>query len=313
MMHNDYSTIDTDISVAQEDGSAGYHNSYDLTYNQNADSGLSGGSLPPAHTGGMGRPPYGSATATYPYPSGVGYKQYSMPRPPAMINHNMMNYQMHNPNSQVERFNIYSTLQQIQMISDKIDWNKVGVLAFFKIGLAKLKAFGFLKILFLLVFKLKMFLIAMFFKFLLILKLMKFFKLLLVPLILLSLTPILSAIASPMLVGGLLSIPSRIIEFLTGPVYVPASTAATKYSATDPTILPSTASIAKTADSLTPTLFKFDDLNVLDRRRLNMLELVDPSMNLFRKMLDTEKCVERIACRMAVVEKAGIFPAWINW
>lgn len=305
MAHNDYSTIDTDISVAEEDGSAGYHNSYDLAYNQNTDSDWSGG--------GMGRPPYGLAAATYPYPASVGYKQYGMPRPPAMINHNMMNYQLHNPSSQSEGFNIHSTLQQIQMISDKIDWQKVGVLAFFKIGLAKLKAFGFLKILFLLVFKLKMFLIAMFFKFLLILKLMKFFKLLMVPLILLSLTPILSTVASPMLIGGLLSIPSRIIEFLTGPVYVPASSAATKFSNPDPTILPSTTSVAKSAGSSTPTLFKFDDWKMLDRRRLDMLELMDPSMNLFRKMLDTEKCVERIACRMVVVEKAGIVPTWINW
>lgn len=305
MAHNDYSTIDTDISVAEEDGSAGYHNSYDLAYNQNTDSGWSGG--------GMGRPPYGLAAATYPYPASVGYKQYGMPRPPAMINHNMMNYQLHSPSSQSEGFNIHSTLQQIQMISDKIDWQKVGVLAFFKIGLAKLKAFGFLKILFLLVFKLKMFLIAMFFKYLLILKLMKFFKLLMIPLILLSLTPILSTVASPMLIGGLLSIPSRIIEFLTGPVFVPASSAATKFSNPDPTILPSTTSVAKSAGSSTPTMFKFDDWKMLDRRRLDMLELMDPSMNLFRKMLDTEKCVERIACRMVVVEKAGIVPTWINW
>lgn len=317
MVQNDYSTIDTDIWVAEEDGSAGYHNSYDLTYDHENSDGRSPSS---GHAGGMGRLPYGSVASSYPYPASVGYKhQYEVPRlPAAMIHHNMMNFPVQNPNSQVEKFNVHNTMQQIQMITDKIDWHKVGVLAFFKLGLAKLKAFGFLKILFLLVFKLKLFLIAMFFKFLLILKLMKFFKLLMVPLILLSLLPVMSTVASPMLIGGLLSVPSRIIDYLTGPVYAPASSnVATKYSAAaDPTILPgaATASAAKAAGWSVPALFKFDDWNALDVRRLDTLqEMMDPSMNLFRKMLDTEKCVERIGCRMAVVENAGIVPAWINW
>lgn len=298
MGHNDYSTIDTDITVAEEDGSAGYQDSYDMSYNTapgnaNHGTGWSPATQPVSYSGMMGRPPYGMA-APYPYPGGQpvvapGYKHhvtYGGNMAPAYMNG-------HRPAGQ---YNMHSNLhQQIQMIFDKIDWQKVGILALFKIGLAKLKAFGFLKILFLLVFKLKMFLIAMFFKFLLIAKLMKFFKLLMIPLILVTLLPML--FSAPMVVGGLLSIPGRIIDFLTGPVYVPA--AATKLFTEPTTGTP----VGKTGS---PAFSKPDD----SRR---MLELFDPALTIFRKVLDSEKCVERIACRMAVVEKSGILPVWINW
>lgn len=330
---NGYSTINTDISVAEEDGSTGYHNSYGMNYNTggyykpggnpNGGTGWIPMSRPehpsePHSSGGaagnaggmMGKPHYGYAA---PYPinpmSLMGYKQMPM-MPPYMDMSN--HYQP--PIGQVEQYNIVNPLQQIQMVFEKIDWHKVGILALFKFGLAKLKAFGFLKLLFLLVFKLKLFLIAMFFKFLLILKLMKVFKILMVPLILLTVLPMLgSALSSPMLVGGILSFPQRIIDFLTGPVYAPAATAVTKYSDSDPTILPSgssSASTAKIGGVSTTVRSKLGDLNLFDRRRL---ELLDPTLTVLRKVLDSEKCVERIACRMAVVENAGILPVWINW
>lgn len=108
-----------------------------------------------------------------------------------------------------------------------------------------------------------------------------------------------------MLVGGILSIPRRLLEFLTDPIYVPA--AATKLY-TDPTALPGTA-VGKKGGLLN----KPEDSPVHDKRRLEMLELFDPALTVFQKVLDSEKCVERIACRMAVVEKAGILPVWINW
>lgn len=299
MIRDDYSTVDADISVAEEDGSTGYHNSYDLTYDAvgNQKTHWTGGNTmaPGRHTLG-------------PYPYQANYKQI-----PSLVNHNNfmppnMNYQLHHPNSQVEQYNIHSPLQQIQMIYDKMDWHKIGILALIKLGLVKLKVFGFLKLLFLLVFKLKLFLIAMFFKFLLIMKLMKFLKLLTVPLILLALLPLLSLIASPMLVGGLLTIPNRLLEFFTEPVFVP--TAVTKNSAADPTVLPSAASAAKTSSS---TLYELDNLSLINRRRLDILKILDPSMKILRKVLELDKCVERIACRMAVVEKIGIMPVWISW
>ncbi|XP_025198294.1 uncharacterized protein LOC112596723 [Melanaphis sacchari] len=302
MGNNDYSTIDTDISVAEEDGSAGYQDSYSA--NPNDGTGWSSSGQTGSYGGGVptiGRPPYGVAAVPYPYP--VGYKHhvsYISNVPPAYP-------YGHRPTGQ---YNMNSNFnQQVQMIYDKIDWHKVGMIALFKIGLAKLKAFGFLKILFLIVFKLKMFLIAMFFKFLLIAKLMKLFKLIMIPLILMTLLPlILSLFSAPMLVGGLLTIPSRILDFLTGPVFVPASaTAATKVF-TEST--PITGTAAGKNGVLPPSFSKPDDITVSDHRRLDMF---NPALTVFRRVLDSEKCVERIACRMAVVEKAGVLPVWINW
>lgn len=307
--HSDYSAIDTDISVAEEDSSTGYHDSYDVSYNHRPVGNPNDGTgWSPAVIPTMGRPLYGMA-APYPYPAGQvvapGYKHhvtYNNNMPPAYGN-------SHRPAGQ---YNVQSNLhQQVQMIYDKIDWHKIGILALVKIGLAKLKAFGFLKILFLLVFKLKMFLIAMFFKFLLIAKLMKLFKLIMIPIVLLTLLPlVLSLFSAPMAITGILSIPRRIIEFLTEPIYTPAAASASKLY-TDSTGLPSTA-VAKNG-GLPPSLNKPEDPPVHDKRRLEMLELFDPALAVFKKVLDSEKCVERIACRMAVVEKAGILPVWINW
>lgn len=327
--NKDYSTIDADISVAEEDGSAKYQNSYEYgivggSYGPNnwntAGSPGHGYAAPPGSPGvGTEHLPYGMM-ASYP-PSGhvpaPGYK----PRipyiyPPSGIDAQNQQPETTNqqPSSSVGSINTHSPLYLIQMTIDKIDWQKIGILALLKVGMAKLKAFSFLKILFLLVFKLKLFMIALFFKFLLIFKLMKFFKMFMIPLMLISVLPIMSSLASPTLVGGLLSIPSRIIDYLTGPVYAPASaTAATKHSAADPTILPSVTSAKSSGPSSSTNLLKRTYISLQDRRRLESLELSDPTFNIFQKVLDSERCLERIACRMAVVEKVGILPTWVNW
>jgi len=36
-------------------------------------------------------------------------------------------------------------------------------------------------------------------------------------------------------------------------------------------------------------------------------------IDVFWNIIDSEKCVERIACRMAVAEEFGATPVWINW
>ncbi|KAE9523811.1 hypothetical protein AGLY_015699 [Aphis glycines] len=62
---NDYSAVDTDISVAEEDGSAGYQDSYDASYNKGNDgTGWSPSGSYGIGGGGMStidRPPYGLA------------------------------------------------------------------------------------------------------------------------------------------------------------------------------------------------------------------------------------------------------------
>jgi len=43
------------------------------------------------------------------------------------------------------------------------------------------------------------------------------------------------------------------------------------------------------------------------------LKVSYPIMEFFWKVMDSENCIERIACRMAVAEAAGTMPIWINW
>lgn len=295
MGHRRYSTIvDAGVSTAaaeqDEDGGNGPMNAYEVTdRSRPADQAVHG-------TVGNS-PPYGSA-AVYPmYRSvPVGF-QHGPPMPSAW------------QSGVDDYYGRYGYQQQQQHVSakhDKIDWQKIGILALFKIGLAKIKAFSFLKILFLLVFKLKLFLIAVFFKFLLILKLMKLVKLMTIPMLLAMFLPMMSSLASPTVIGGLLSLPNRIIDFLTQPVYAPAAIAATHKHTVS-------AEAAKTnANAGGGSSSKPDDPSTPGHRR-RRLNAIDPALDAFWNVLDSEKCVERIACRVAVVERIGILPAWINW
>lgn len=228
----------------------------------------------------------------------------------------------------------------------KIDWNKIGILAFIKLSLFKLQAIGFQKILFLLVFKLKMFMAAIFFKFLLIVKLMKFFNILIFPLFILQLLPsiwqilrmrptsiptlqenaqstLLASTALPILSSG----------GLTGGSASSGSGGTLLPGVTTNTLIPGGMTINgnRLPNGITNTLvpssntgnrlptgqgfssFKLDDLNINNEQQKEPLELFDPTLDIFEKLLDSEKCVERIACRMAVAEKAGIMPLWISW
>lgn len=328
MINNGYSTIDADVLVAEEDGSVNYHDAYDQPYGGGYKPAPDGpndwntAGRPPGNSGGGAAQPLYGMMAPYP-PSGhvpaPGYK----PRTPyiyppsgvgAHHQHPDMTYQRPGETS-VGHSGFLGPLHHLQMIIDKIEWQKVGILALLKVGMAKLKVFSFLKLLFLLVFKLKLFMIALFFKFLLALKLMKFFKLLMIPLILIGVLPIMSSIASPSLIGGLLSIPSRIIDYLTGPVYVPGTApVSTKNSATDSTVLSSVTSAKNSGGgpSSSASLQERANINLHDSRRRETLGLSDATFDIFQKVLDSEKCLERIACRMALVEKAGILPTWVN-
>lgn len=313
----DYPTIETDISVAEEDGSAAYQNSYDLTYNT-GDSGYRQTDIPIG--GYVGNRPgaqmiqrpimvdgYSSAGHMPAYTYGVPNRPGLRPIPYSdPMNHAGMNVNMNMDTS------ILSHLHGLgQKFHDKkIDWQKIGILALIKIGLVKLKTFGFLKILFLMVFKLKLFLIAIFFKFLLLLKLMKFFKLLMIPMFLLPLVPVLTSLASPMVLGPLVSLPFRLLSLLTEPTLAPV-TAASAFSRFS--LLPgaNAGGSGSTSTNAAPAT-KIDE-NILNRRRLESIDMFDPSLAMFRNILDTEKCLERIACRMSTAEKAGVMPYWVNW
>lgn len=61
--------------------------------------------------------------------------------------------------------------------------------------------------------------------------------------------------------------------------------------------------------------FKLDDSDSFGGRPIDTLleSRHDPALDVFQQVLDTEKCVERIACRIAAAENTGIMPFWINW
>jgi len=56
--------------------------------------------------------------------------------------------------------------------------------------------------------------------------------------------------------------------------------------------------------------FRFNDLSLHNKH--DSEPLIDIALNIFQKFLDSEKRVDRIACQMAAVGKAGIMPDWIN-
>jgi len=113
---------------------------------------------------------------------------------------------------------IYPVLDPQTKISiskkEKFDWRTIGILLLVKAGLIKLKLFGILKILFLLLFKLKLFLIAIFVKFLLLLKSSKLFKTLFLPPIFLILMTLFLAI----IMSAMYLLPRQSINMMSPPL-----------------------------------------------------------------------------------------------
>lgn len=49
------------------------------------------------------------------------------------------------------------------------------------------------------------------------------------------------------------------------------------------------------------------------RSNLDAMEEMDPGINLIRKIIKTEKCVEKISCRMAGAKQPNSALIWLNW
>jgi len=235
----------------------------------------------------------------------------------------------------------------LQQKENKIDWHTIGTLAFIKLGLIKLQAIGFLNALFLIVFKLKLYMTAVFVKFFLIMKLMKLSKILILPLLILQLLPTLMGLLSIRQSNNMMNLtrnpqqnqPGNILPSgntgtlrpggttgtgltggttgtgltggttgtgltggTTGPIRPDGATGAIRPSGT--TRLDQTKKLSS---------YKFEDLNVTSKQHNESLVLFDPTWEIFQKILDSEKCIERIACQISVAEKAGVMPFWINW
>lgn len=225
---------------------------------------------------------------------------------------------------------------------NEVFWRRMGFMALIKLGLVKLKAIGFTKMLFLLLLKLKFVLIVLFFKFI---SLFKFIKFLIFPLFFLPL----AAIIYPMLVSpaytsmmNILDIDNNLGIFSNTNTPIPTNNEfpetfrfpgdttrrvpETQFVPSGQTILVPGESIlipgGSTISGQTPTQVNsnpnfppgvIDGFNFLGGQRYEPLEVSDPTLEFFQKELNSEKCVERIACKIAATGKTGIIPLWINW
>lgn len=331
-------------TVAEEDSSNGYQNANDLTYNA-GDYGYKEYENPAYGAGwtSAGRPEQsqgslwsGSSGSWEPPPYGTeeGYLADQSPsRKPSS-----------NP--------ITNDLNPLQPKRNNINWKTFVWLALFKLGLAKLQAIGFLNTLLQLGFSFKLYMTAVFFNFLLIIKLMKFFKILLLPLLLTRLLPLFMQLfmmpgqlldllrrlndnnnmpasqqsgSRPSQSGGLLPgrpdglLPSqqggaRPSGSLPNPqgATLPGSTqrgGMVRATGKDIPTSESTAVNYNVAGKTNDSLFKLEETHLTDLQSDGSTQLSD----IFQKLLDSEKCVERIACRISMTEKTGIVPIWINW
>lgn len=60
-------------------------------------------------------------------------------------------------------------------------------------------------------------------------------------------------------------------------------------------------------------LFKLEDRHLINVQKNDSIPIANSTLENFQKLLESEKCVERIACQISVAEKTGNIPVWINW
>jgi len=228
------------------------------------------------------------------------------------------------------------TMKEVPIINELL-WRRIGIMALIKLGLVKLKVIGFIKILYFLLFKLKFILIVLFLKFFTLLKFIKFSSLsfLFLPLaaiifLINNNQGIFSAANTPIPKYNeeVISSPDGTIQFTEEIVNTPGETT---YVPTGQTVL---VPIGETETVLVSSGQKETILvpsgqtqvvpgsnipqDVIDAfsnvgLRYEPLEVMDPTLVLFQTELNSEDCVERIACKIAATGKTGIIPFWINW
>ncbi|XP_060834129.1 uncharacterized protein LOC132917415 [Rhopalosiphum padi] len=170
-----------------------------------------------------------------------------------------------------------------------IDVTKIGLLALVKIALAKLKALGFIKAMLLMLFKLKLLILVLAIKALMLMKIVK---------MTLFLPALLSIFTFPMILSRLTNMHS----LLSQPVLVPNNFGMNQ---------------GGTPGGNAPGNGGGSDDGGDDdgkrRSRLDQLEIMGTGMTSFRQIMRTEKCVERVSCRMAGAERPSWILIWLNW
>jgi len=171
-----------------------------------------------------------------------------------------------------------------------IDVTKIGLFALVKIAMAKLKALGFIKALLFMLFKLKLLILVLTIKALMFMKMVK---------MTLFLPALLSIFTWPILLTRLWNMH----HLGNQAVLVPNSFANMSPSNNQP-------GGANGNDD------NNDDDNNSDnnkRSRLDNFQVMGTGMASFRQIMRTEKCVERVSCRMAGAKHPSLTLIWINW
>lgn len=207
----------------------------------------------------------------------------------------------------------------------KMNWQKFGILALIKLGLAKLQAIGFFKTAFLLLVKFKLYMVAVFVKFILLLKLIKSFNTLMLPFLFFKFLPTLinlyyntmgqmnrlpdmQQIRNQLDRFGQLPSNQEVVQRPGGIYYRPQTRPPSSVVNRVPG--QTVNGINTPGGTLLPSL-RLDDL--LNGQPNPALEFYDPTFGVYQRVLESEKCVERIACRIAAAERTGMMPIWINW
>lgn len=328
-----YSTIERDIPMTEEAASNGNYNTlYDLPYEvkynpqggtptQHIESitNYQSTQMPPKNEGSINylRTPYG-------YKSQYSHVYSNEHKTPAILPSN--HYQPLNDQDEG-----YHKPNNKKLNDNKTNWYTIAMLALIKLGLIKLKTMSFLQFILIILFKFKLLMIAIFFKFML-LKLLKPFTFLVLPLLFLSLLPIFYRI------NNILGTQSGLLSNILGLLSSSSGNFSSNYLASyflseildDNFVLmnrlrPGLAnnndfSLGALNKAETPSRTrsssnsnKQENSIAFNIQRNQTLHLFYFALMMLRKILDSGKCLERIACRIAVDEKAGIMPLWINW
>ncbi|KAL4107779.1 hypothetical protein QTP88_018070 [Uroleucon formosanum] len=223
----DYSNMERNKLAANQYGSNSYRNSYDPMYNDGVYSGfkqnygkvigIPGSNIINGPGFGVN---YSPANGPYNWPMEntpiIDHYKHITHLPTSIPNTSTLLSMTSEHQSQIPQNKIVILIPKDFLI----DWRKIGIIALGKLILVKLKAFSVIKILFFLMFKLKLIMLICAFKFILLLTFIKFFKVLL-PLFLLPLFLIM--LLSPLFFISIYSIPERIVQLLRMPMSVPAT------------------------------------------------------------------------------------------
>uniref|UniRef100_A0A1B6J1U7 Uncharacterized protein n=1 Tax=Homalodisca liturata TaxID=320908 RepID=A0A1B6J1U7_9HEMI len=180
--------------------------------------------------------------------------------------------------------------------SHRFDISSIGIIAILKLIIVKILSFGFFKIIVLFLMKIPIILFTLGFKFLIILKLIKLVKLLTIPIVI----PIIVVVVAPIILLALLLLLPLLIPLILAPL-IPLILI--------PILLPLLLSIP------IPVL---GPATTAGRRRrtagsIQPRGVQEDVLYLVRRVLESEQCIERVACQFATNKQSKGFATFVAW